>query len=170
MNLEECLLVSASLKKKQRLEDSSLASWVPEDEMCTDLELKAACCGRLLCISPCAAVSASCVSQLWKFDEMNHWLLKIPRAWVCLQSLVLMVGSTQGSSLRDAPASWLLAGSACNVRQLQLDWHSVSPCCLPCAGQLEGHCLPSAFVCPQERACWSTWRGGYSLPECRGEH
>lgn len=64
-----------------------------------------------------------------------------------------MVGSTQGSSLRHVPASWLLAGSACEVRQLQLDWHGVSPCCLPCAGHLEGHCLPSAFTCPQDKAC-----------------
>lgn len=112
--------------------------------------LKAACCGRLLCISPRAAESASCVPQLWQFDEMSHCLFKVPRAWVSLQSLVLVVGSTQGSSLRDALAPWLLAGSVCELRQLQLDWHCVSPCCFPCAGQLEGHCLPSAFTCPQE--------------------
>lgn len=63
MSLEECLLVCAFLKERaKRLEDSSLASWLPEDEMSTDWELKAACCGRLLCNSPHAAESLPAVS------------------------------------------------------------------------------------------------------------
>lgn len=144
-----------------RLQDSSLVSWVPEAGMTssTDWELKAACCGRLLCITTCSTVSASCVPQLWQFDEMSHWLLKVPRAWVCLQSLALMVGSTQGSSLRDAPASWLLAGSACEVRQLQLDWHSVT--LLPSLCWAAGGSLPSfCFYLPIGVClllCLETW-------------
>lgn len=83
-----------------------------------------------------------CPSAL-ALDEMSHWLFKVPRAWVSLQSLVLMVGSTQGSS-QGCPSIMALAGSACEVRQLQLDWRSVTllpSLCWAAGGSLPSFCL-----------------------------